>query len=253
MCLALTPDPSPRGRGGDGETVGEARRMAGEARERDGSGRFKGPGARGRGPRKRPGRPTKYDPRRHPQRAQEEAAKGLTRAEVAKRLGIHRDTLVEWEKAHAEFSDALSRGNEAADDRVVRALYDRAIGFTQRESLVMERYGAPATDAGAVLEELGAEIFSEAAGAEATAAVPAEGKPGKPALVARTVKKVKREVAGDVGAQKLWLTNRRPGEWREKQQLEHSGTVVAKADLSGLSTEDLQAIVEGRLRGEGGP
>jgi len=39
LCLALTPDPSPRGRGGDGETVGEARRMAGEARERDGSGR----------------------------------------------------------------------------------------------------------------------------------------------------------------------------------------------------------------------
>ncbi|NYB73405.1 helix-turn-helix domain-containing protein [Sedimentibacter hydroxybenzoicus DSM 7310] len=34
-----------------------------------------------------------------------------------------------------------------------------------------------------------------------------------------------KEVAPDVTAQIFWLKNRKPSEWRDKQQLEHSGTI----------------------------
>lgn len=37
--------------------------------------------------------------------------------------------------------------------------------------------------------------------------------------------RLKQFVPGDVGAQKLWLTNRRGQNWRDKQDVEHSGFI----------------------------
>lgn len=40
-------------------------------------------------------------------------------------------------------------------------------------------------------------------------------------------------------AQIFWLKNRKPDEWREKQNIEHNGNVNSKIDLSTLSQDDL--------------
>jgi hypothetical protein len=72
------------------------------------------------------GRPTLYDPR-FCSIATNLGLLGLTNAEVAEALGIHVDTLYEWRKQHAEFSDALSAGKVEADGKVARALYDAAM------------------------------------------------------------------------------------------------------------------------------
>jgi len=44
--------------------------------------------------------------------------------------------------------------------------------------------------------------------------------------VLTTTKVVTKEVPGDVAAQKLWLSNRRPDRWRDKQDIQHSGQLV---------------------------
>lgn len=55
------------------------------------------------------GRPTKYDPRYCTQVIRY-MAKGYSKDVVAAKLGISRDTLYEWCKAHQEFSDTIKVG-----------------------------------------------------------------------------------------------------------------------------------------------
>lgn len=40
-----------------------------------------------------------------------------------------------------------------------------------------------------------------------------------------TVKKCTKHISPDVNAQRLWLLNRKPEAWRDKQEIEHSGTI----------------------------
>lgn len=57
------------------------------------------------------GRPTKYLPE-FCDKVIEVMAKGYSKEAVAGHLGIHKDTLYQWEKAHGDFSDALKTGLE---------------------------------------------------------------------------------------------------------------------------------------------
>jgi transposase-like protein len=51
-------------------------------------------------------------------------------------------------------------------------------------------------------------------------------EPEKGTTITTTIK----QVAPDVTAQIFWLKNRQPKDWRDKQQVEHSGTVVMHFD-----------------------
>lgn len=53
------------------------------------------------------GRPTKYEPEWMLEKVLELGMNGASRAKIAFVLGIHYDTLVEWEKRYPDFSDAL--------------------------------------------------------------------------------------------------------------------------------------------------
>lgn len=57
-------------------------------------------------------------------------------------------------------------------------------------------------------------------------------------------KRVTKEVQPDTTAQIFWLKNRKPSEWRDKQQIEHSGETThhINTDLSELSVEELKQI-----------
>lgn len=44
----------------------------------------------------------------------------------------------------------------------------------------------------------------------------------------------------------FWLKNRRPKEWRDKQDIEHSGTTTSNVNLSGLSLEELRSLAKSR-------
>jgi hypothetical protein len=72
------------------------------------------------------GRPSLYRPE-HVDLARRMAHNGATRDEIADELGIDNATLHRWMLAHEEFRDAVKIGREHADERVVHALYHRAL------------------------------------------------------------------------------------------------------------------------------
>jgi hypothetical protein len=58
------------------------------------------------------------------------ARRGFTRSEIAELLEVNRVTLRRWEATYPELAAALSKGSRVADDRVVRSLYERAVGYS---------------------------------------------------------------------------------------------------------------------------
>ena len=57
---------------------------------------------------------------------------GLIDEQICKALDISVPTLENWKKDE-KFLEAIKKGKEIADNRVVRSLYDRATGYSHRE------------------------------------------------------------------------------------------------------------------------
>src|SRR5262245_13359872 len=67
---------------------------------------------------------------------------GMTDNEVADILGISAATLYRWKLDHPAFARVFKLGKAAADDRVERSLYSRAIGYDYiAEKASMTRHG----------------------------------------------------------------------------------------------------------------
>lgn len=109
------------------------------------------------------------------------ARDGLTDAQVAQNMGISPSTLYEWKKKHLEITEALKKGKEVVDIQVENALLKRALGYKYHE-VTQERV---------VDRDTGTEEI-------------------------KTTKIVTKEVVPDVGAQAIWLKNRRPDKWRDR-------------------------------------
>lgn len=56
-------------------------------------------------------------------------------------------------------------------------------------------------------------------------------------------KEVVKEVVPDTTAQIFWLKNRKPHEWRDKQDIEHSGGISINNPFEGLTTEELKKLI----------
>ena len=60
----------------------------------------------------------------------------------------------------------------------------------------------------------------------------------------KEIKRVTKQVVPDVTAQIFWLKNRKPDQWRDKQQIEHSGEIKSEklsdiiSQLGGEGLED---------------
>lgn len=130
------------------------------------------------------GRPTKYNPELHPGLAEAWANTGRTDEQIAEKLGIAVSTLYAWASTHEAFSEALKRGKEEPDEKVRASLYMRAIGYDNPNAV---------------------KIF-----------MPANAK--EPVYAPYT-----EHHAPDVTACIFWLKNRKPLEWREKQDVELTG------------------------------
>ena len=72
------------------------------------------------------GRPTKYDPSVIPE-VRSWCQMGATVDDLAGFLDVDRATIHRWMLVHPEFCDAMRIGREAADARVERALYEKAV------------------------------------------------------------------------------------------------------------------------------
>lgn len=94
----------------------------------------KGPG--------RTGRPPTYKAD-YARQAKLFAERGATDKEIAELLGVTDRTVRAWKHKHPEFDAALRVGKDAADDRVERALYERAVGYSFDSEKVMQNNGVP--------------------------------------------------------------------------------------------------------------
>lgn len=54
-----------------------------------------------------------------------------------------------------------------------------------------------------------------------------------------------KEVVPDTTAQIFWLKNRRPEQWRDKQNMELSGEVKTSNPYAGLATDELKKLIHG--------
>ena len=89
------------------------------------------------------GRPSPYKPD-FARIAQRLCRNGATDIEVADILGISVRTFYRWCLLHDEFTAAVRVGKDAADDRVERALYQRAVGYDYvAEKIVTPKGGGP--------------------------------------------------------------------------------------------------------------
>jgi transcriptional regulator with XRE-family HTH domain len=75
------------------------------------------------------GRPTGYDPKTHPHLAELLASRGATVAEFADAAGVTDRTVRNWFAAYPEFAEAFKVNAAAFDERVERALVERALGY----------------------------------------------------------------------------------------------------------------------------
>lgn len=150
------------------------------------------------------GRPVSYGPELA-QKAAQYCELGATDFEIARILGIDTVTLYRWKNTYPEFCKALIAGKDHADERVVRSLFHRAVGYSFESEKVFNYQG---------------EIVRA---------------------------KVIEHVPPDIGAATLWLKNRRPEEWRERKEIEHSVT-VSLADLVSMSyRDDLPALPDPKV------
>ncbi|RXI38707.1 transposase [Clostridium tetani] len=143
------------------------------------------------------------------------ARNGLTDEQIAKNLGIGLTTFYKYKKEHSELSKALKKGKEVIDFEVENALLKRALGYeyeevTKERILKKDEQGKPLTDI--------------------------HGFPIYEMVVTKTVKK---EVTPDTTAQIFWLKNRKPEEWRDKRDIEHSGNMNVNNPYKDLTTEQL--------------
>jgi DNA-binding XRE family transcriptional regulator len=119
---------------------------------------------------------------------------GLTDQEIADEVGVTVKTIGRWKKTHPEFCKALLETKATLDSRVELTLYRRAIGYSYPD-----------------------------------VEVTLETTPGGKQVETKRVERMK-EVLPDVGAIRLWLTNRDAANWRDKQDVEHSGTIEIHID-----------------------
>ena len=122
------------------------------------------------------------------------ARDGLTDKQISHNMGITEQTLNVWKNKYPSLFESLKKGKEVVDIEVENALLKRAKGYEFTEEKV----------------EIETNRHGQAVGRKVT----------------QTIK----QVVPDVTAQIIWLKNRRPDKWRDKQPDESNTESLEKLD-----------------------
>lgn len=162
---------------------------------------------------------------------------GLIEAEIAKRLGVAMSSFSEYKKKYPELLEILKEGKEEADYRVQDALYNRALGYDYEEEhwVTVEKSMSE--------QQVDFFDFTQKNPDATDEQVQAFMDQNRTKMILE--KRVKKRQAPDTTAAIFWLKNRKPKEWRDKHELEHSGGVETnqKVDLSSFTTDQLRKLV----------
>ena len=121
---------------------------------------------------------------------------GHTEASVAKRFGVSVSTWELYKLRKSEFSEAIKNAGMNATALVVNALHKRATGYEYDE------IHTEITDTGAQ-----------------------HAQAGQPLAQRRVIRKITKHVPPDTAAGIYWTTNRDPDNWKNTQNIKHSGEI----------------------------
>jgi transposase-like protein len=122
--------------------------------------------------------------------------KGSTVTSACNSVGINKTTFYDWMKNKVDFSNAVKEAQSVANAKIENALFKTAHGYTVTE----KEYRS--------MQMRGFETEK------------------------KLVKTTKKKVLPNVTAQIFWLKNRNSEEWRDRQDIEHSGEVGVKYEIS---------------------
>lgn len=164
-------------------------------------------------PKRLMGRPSVYDPV-FCVKAAELCHKGATNIDLADAFAVDVRTIVRWQVEHEDFCLATRVGKEFTDDRVERSLLERATGASWIETQAIK------------LKEVRINLETK----ERTESERVE------------IVKLQQSAPPDTQAAFIWLSNRRGKQWKQKQEIEHTGQVT----LATLVETSMRAI-EGQM------
>lgn len=145
------------------------------------------------------------------------ARDGLTDVQIAKNMGISRDTLYEWKKKYPDISDTLKKGKEIADYEVENALYKRATGYEYKERVQ--------------------DIIKNNATGE---------------IEKSRIRIIERHVPPDTTAQIYWLKNRQPAKWGDRKEKAGSTDAETASPMQQLVNSINEASRIRKGKGESG-
>ena len=124
------------------------------------------------------------------------ARDGLSNEQIAKNCGVNPDTLYSWKARFSEISEALARGKEIVDAEVENATHKAATGYTAQVRKTFKLRHVDYDDRGRKVREYETlEVGYDEV-----------------------------HVPANVNAQKFWLINRKPQQWRDKREYEGEAT-----------------------------
>lgn len=115
---------------------------------------------------------------------------GAKDTQIADFFGVSEVTLNTWKKKHPKFLVSINEGKEDADANVANSLYHRANGYSIKETKVIAN----------------------------------PDDPKNPILI-----EIDKNFPPDTASAIFWLKNRQKKNWREKQEVEHSGKGITFA------------------------
>ena len=118
------------------------------------------------------------------------ARDGLNKDQIAKNIGIRRETLIQWEKQFPNISNSLKKGREVVIREVENALIKKAKGYDVEE----------------ITEEL--KFNQKTKQKELT-----------------VTRRVRKHVPPDTGAAAFVLKNYAPDRWSDRKEIEVSGSL----------------------------
>jgi len=123
------------------------------------------------------------------------AKDGLSNEQIAHNIGIVSSTFYKWKLEFPEISEALKKSKEVADREVENAMHKSANGyFVEEIKEIIEK------------DEMGKDR--------------------------KRIERSKKWIPPNATAQIFWLKNRKPKEWRDKQEhdLNHNGGININVD-----------------------
>lgn len=123
---------------------------------------------------------------------------GATDADLGNFFGVSEQTINAWKSSHSEFLESLKNGKDSADANVANSLYRRALGYSHEA----------------------VKIFADV-------------KTGAEQVVPYT-----EHYPPDTTAAIFWLKNRQRKNWRDKQDIEHSGKDGGPIETVNMTAEE---------------